>query len=68
MSRGGRVLETTMVDLVNAEGIRRKYLDIDFDVFAKMVEEYIGRKIPQMEKDDFRYCELTNIDFFNTYI
>jgi len=55
-----------MDDLKKALIIRRDYNRMPFDEFAKMVEEYIGEKIP--EKETFQYAGLLNIDFFTMWV
>ena len=57
-----------MEELKKAIQIRQKYISMDFDSFSKLVEIYIGREIPQNEKDDFKYTGLCNVDFFRMYV
>ena len=57
-----------MEELKKAIEIRQKFIDMNFEDFSKLVEEYIGKEIPQNEKDDFKYTGLCNIDFFRMYV
>lgn len=57
-----------MDDLKNALILRREYNRMPFDEFAKMVENYIGEKIPEKEKEEFQYSGLLNIDFFTMWV
>lgn len=57
-----------MDDLKNALIIRKKYIKMPFDEFAKMLGDYIGEKIPKQEVEDFHYYGLNNVDFFTMWV
>lgn len=57
-----------MEELKKALEIRQKYMNEDFNTFVEKLEEYICEKIPQKDKDEFKYTGLSNIDFFRMYV
>lgn len=57
-----------MEDLKQALLTRKRYNDMPFDDFVKLVEEYIGEEISEEIKYRFKFTGLINTDFFMQYI
>lgn len=57
-----------MKELQQSIKIVKKYNEMPFDDFVKLVEQHIGKQIPTNIKDSFRFTGLSNIDFFKMYV
>lgn len=57
-----------MEELKNALETRRKFNEMDFEEFVKLLEDYMGKKIPDKEKDNFKFTGLLNVDLFTMWI
>jgi len=57
-----------MKDLKNALLTKKRYNQMEFSDFVILLENYIGKEIPQKEKDMFEYTGLMNTDFFQMWM
>ena len=52
-----------MEDLIKALHIKNKYNKMDFKTFSFLLEQYLGKRIPEKEKEFFKFTGLTNSEF-----
>jgi len=57
-----------MEEFKRALEIRKRYNAMPFDDFVAQLETYLGYKIPQEEKENFRFTGLMNQDFFMMHV
>ncbi|MBA7670124.1 hypothetical protein ES703_78267 [subsurface metagenome] len=57
-----------MEELKKALQLIKKYDQMNFDVFTKELEAYLGKEINAKQKKDWMLAGLTNMDLFNIYV
>lgn len=57
-----------MNELKKSLEIRQKYNQMDIDEFIIHLEKYLGKELPEKDKENFKYSGLNNVDLFTMHV